>query len=103
MWGCRPLNKTRRVQFASGLMVRRVMDFNKRPRTNAIAVALFVPVLASVTGCEVQSFLDPSKTGYFQHTPITMPILERVDVIERGQHDQWEVAEEPTAADLVPS
>jgi len=69
----------------------------------AIAFVLLVPAGAWMSGCEVQSFIDPSKTGYFQHTPITMPILERVDVIERGQRDQWESAEDPTAADLVPS
>lgn len=69
----------------------------------ALAFVLLAPAMGWLAGCEVQSYMDPSKTGYFQHTPITMPILERVDVIERGQHDQWESAEGPSAADLVPS
>jgi protein involved in polysaccharide export with SLBB domain len=81
------------------------MDFRPtyRARTVVLALAGLLPVFSWLTGCEVQSYIDPSKTGYFQHTPITMPILERVDVIERGEQDQWEAAEEPTPADLVPS
>lgn len=53
-------------------------------------------------GCEVDSFFDPSKTGYFEFTPTTMPILERLDVVERGA-EQWEGAEAPLRADLMPA
>ncbi|HVZ94797.1 MAG TPA: polysaccharide biosynthesis/export family protein [Phycisphaerales bacterium] len=34
-------------------------------------------------GCEFDSFLDPSVVGRWENTPTIMPILERIDVIER--------------------
>jgi polysaccharide export outer membrane protein len=53
-------------------------------------------------GCEVNSFFDPSKTGYFGSTPVTMPILDRIAAIEPST-DLWGETSAVTAADLVPS
>ena len=53
-------------------------------------------------GCEVDSFLDPSKTGYFEHTPTSMPILSRIDIIERETGYKPETTY-PTPEDLVPN
>lgn len=52
-------------------------------------------------GCEVDSWFDPSTTGRFEHTAITIPILRRIDVIERGD-DPWGDTSAPTAQDLLP-
>jgi polysaccharide export outer membrane protein len=53
-------------------------------------------------GCEVDSFFDPSKTGRFEFTPTTVPILERIDVVE--QPDPWYArASQVTPEDLLPS
>ncbi len=38
--------------------------------------------VALSAGCEVDSWFDPSRTGYFEHTPTSIPILRRIDVIE---------------------
>ena len=38
-------------------------------------------ILFSV-GCEVDNYMDPSKTGYFEFAPTTIPVLERLDVVE---------------------
>ena len=38
--------------------------------------------LSVLFGCETDSFVDPSRTGYFETTPTAMPILTRIDVIE---------------------
>ncbi|MEI6023993.1 MAG: polysaccharide biosynthesis/export family protein [Phycisphaerales bacterium] len=38
--------------------------------------------LSVLFGCETDSFIDPSRTGYFETTPTAMPILTRIDVIE---------------------
>ena len=53
------------------------------------AVALSIAPLAtgalgvlSLAGCETESFFDPSRTGYFENTPTSMPVLERIDIIE---------------------
>lgn len=54
-----------------------------------------------VTGCETDTFLDPSKPGYFEHTPTTLPILTRLDVIER-ETTGWGQLSQPTVDDLQP-
>lgn len=38
-----------------------------------------------MTACEVDSYLDPSVVGYWERTPITLPILDRIDIIEPEQ------------------
>ena len=38
--------------------------------------------LSVLFGCETDSFVDPSRTGYFETTPTAMPILTRIDVVE---------------------
>ena len=53
-------------------------------------------------GCEVDNYLDPSKTGYFEFAPTTIPVLERIDVIESEEKPFGELTE-PTPEDLVPS
>ena len=45
--------------------------------------------------------MDPSRTGYFETTPSTMPILSRLDVIER-QGAPGVVVASPSPEDLVP-
>lgn len=52
-------------------------------------------------GCETDSWMDPSVVGRWEHTPITMPILDRIDVIE--SRDALEVSlSEVTPDDLRP-
>lgn len=72
-----------------------------RPKGLLLSVVL-VAASAFIAGCEVDSWFDPSKTGRFEHTAITVPILQRVDVIERSDN-RWGDTTEPTQADLVPS
>ncbi|MHC4787010.1 MAG: polysaccharide biosynthesis/export family protein [Planctomycetota bacterium] len=59
-------------------------------------------VVLAMGGCNVTSYFDPSKTGRFEATPTTIPILERIDVIERDP-DPWAKASAVTADDLLPS
>ena len=46
--------------------------------------------------------MDPSKTGYFEHTPTSMPILSRIDIIEREAGFEPDTTQ-PTQEDLVPN
>ncbi|MEC9374156.1 MAG: polysaccharide biosynthesis/export family protein, partial [Planctomycetota bacterium] len=49
---------------------------------------LAVAGLASSLGCEVDAWLfDPSVVGRWEHTPTVVPILDRIDVIERDRGD----------------
>jgi polysaccharide export outer membrane protein len=69
------------------------------------SLLLAIPFLALVVlsnGCEVDGFIDPSKTGYFEHTPTSMPILNRIDIIERESGFQPDTTK-PTPEDLVPN
>lgn len=65
------------------------------------ALSLAIILLASA-GCEVNSFLDPSRTGRFTSAPTTMPILTRIDAIEPGG-DLWGQTTGVTPEDLVPN
>ena len=68
-----------------------------------IAMFLFAMLSAvSMTGCEIDSFFNPSVTGYYEHTPTSMPILDRIDVIEREVGYRPEITK-PTSDDLVPN
>jgi polysaccharide export outer membrane protein len=53
-------------------------------------------------GCETNSFFDPSKTGYFGSTPVTMPVLDRIAAIEPSV-DLWGETTQVTAQDLMAS
>jgi len=54
------------------------------------------------SGCDYDSWMDPSRTGYFEHTPTSIPILRKIDVIEVEQDAFATEIGAPVAADLVP-
>lgn len=70
-----------------------------RPAAPLGLVALFV----GLAGCEVDSFFDPSRTGRFEQTATSLPILERLDVIEEDAGDLWGETSDVTPEDLMPS
>ncbi len=71
-------------------------------RSGSLLLAALVLATVFMAGCEVDSFFDPSKTGRFEGTAVAIPILQRIDVIERTD-DRWGDTTEPNAADLRPS
>ena len=80
-----------------------IPTFAKSSRLSAwLSFALVVIVGMLPMGCEVDSFLDPSQTGYFERTPTSMPILNRIDIIERELGYQPDITK-PTSDDLVPN
>lgn len=52
-------------------------------------------------GCELDSYLDPSIVGRWEHTPTTTPILDRLSPIEDVQ-DGFVEYSEVSAEDLIP-
>lgn len=56
---------------------------------------------AILGGCETDSWLDPSRTGYFEFTPTTIPVLNRLDVVEK-ETTAWGKVSAPSASDLEP-
>ena len=55
--------------------------------------------LGLLTGCESDSFFDPSVVGRWEHTPTKVPILERIASIEEAKGDLVEISS-PTPEDL---
>ena len=68
-------------------------------RPTAFPLALTVAVLA---GCEVDSFIDPSKTGRFEFMATSIPVLDSIDVIE-AKEEPWGQTTSVTPEDLVPN
>lgn len=65
------------------------------------ALAGLVAGAAGMLGCEADSFMDPSKLGRWEHTPATVPILDRIASVE-GPKDGAVEYTEVTAEDLIP-
>jgi polysaccharide export outer membrane protein len=62
-------------------------------RIVSVSLLAVVPFLGA---CEADSYLDPSVSGRWEHTPTVVPILERIASVERGDEDFVE------ATDVVP-
>lgn len=72
------------------------------PFTKSIGrVCLLAIATASLTACEVDSFLDPSVVGRWEQTPVTVPILNRLDVIDEGA-DSAVAVTQVRPEDLIP-
>lgn len=66
-----------------------------------LAVPLAV-MLVPLSGCiSNDSFMNPSVTGRWEHTPTAVPILEYLAAIETAE-DEWVEISEITAEDLTP-
>ena len=70
----------------------------RRLAASALALALGT----TLAGCDYDSWMDPSRTGYFEHTPTSIPILRKIDVIEVEEDAFATEMGPPTASDLVP-
>ena len=59
-----------------------VQETQKRTglKTRIQATAMLLASAAVFAGCESDSFLDPSLVGRWERTPVTMPILEELDL-----------------------
>lgn len=67
----------------------------------AAAVAVIVGVASLLSGCDVDSFMDPSEIGRWENTPVVLPIIERLDVIDEPV-DEIPGVSEIRSEDLVP-
>jgi polysaccharide export outer membrane protein len=56
-------------------------------------------MLAGLAGCQ-DSFMDPSVTGRWEHTPTIVPVLDRIATIEDDDGQQFEYSE-PLPEDLL--
>lgn len=91
-----------RKKIIQGTTVRHFMTVKISNYAKSLFAIVLLAGAAFLSGCEVDNFFDPSKTGRFEPTPTTIPILGRIDVIEQ-QPDPWAVATSVTPEDLLPS
>ena len=67
-----------------------------------LCLALGFALCVALPGCDYDSWMDPSRTGYFEHTPTSIPILRKIDVIEVDEDAFATEMGPPSASDLVP-
>ena len=58
-----------------------------------VHAGILLACVASLAACETQSFLDPSKLGRFDRTPVTLPILDQLDVIDEPERTHLTVTQ----------
>lgn len=58
-------------------------------------------MLIGTTGCDVDSYADPSNVGRWENTPVVLPILDRLDVIEEPE-EAIPGLSQPRSGDLIP-
>lgn len=81
---------------ASGAKSRVQRRFRGAMRVGAAAVCA-----VATAGCGIDSFLDPSVVGRWEYTPTTVPVLERIDLIEDDTGEFVETSE-IMPQDLIP-
>ena len=58
------------------------MGFLGSRRVRPMGVLLLFCCLATLHGCEADSYLNPSTLGRWERTPVVLPILDQLDVID---------------------
>lgn len=77
---------------------------HNRGKKTTLHMSLLAVVAAGMTtiiGCELDSFFDPSVVGRWERTPVTLPILTRVDLIEPNTGENLPIST-VEVEDLIP-
>ncbi len=69
--------------------------------SRSFAILATLALLASVTACDIDSYADPSNVGRWENTPVILPILKRLDVIEEPEQSLPGLSQ-ITSEDLIP-
>lgn len=89
----------------SHLYTRIAAKAGKSNRMLMVTMVVCAGAAAGLTGCGSakahDSFLDPSVMGSWEHTPSSVPILERIASIEDERMEAVEYSD-PTPGDLIP-
>lgn len=78
-------------------------DATRKPATRRTwaAAGMISAMALGLSGCELDSFMDPSTVGRWEATPVQLPILETLDVIEREDRVAMQITQ-VRPSDLVP-
>lgn len=94
------MRQTTEVSIESNMAPRRNKRLSRRARRGAAAALVSAAGLLGLGGCEADSWFDPSVLGYWENTPTTMPILDRIAAIEDKTPDLVETTP-PVREDLI--
>ncbi|MBI1370282.1 MAG: hypothetical protein GC162_16730 [Planctomycetes bacterium] len=59
----------------------------QRPVGSSMMLAVLALLCLAPVGCDMDSFMDPSEVGRWENTPVLLPIIERLDVIDEPMQD----------------
>ena len=65
------------------------------------AVGALLAMMPMLAGCDIDSYADPSNVGRWENTPVMLPILKQLDVIEEPQQVMPGLSQ-ITSDDLIP-
>lgn len=82
------------------IQTRRVARPSRAPAA-PLLLATLAGLCATLGGCNVDSYLDPSNIGRWENTSTVQPIIRRLSVIE-GPEDQITQVSEISSQDLIP-
>ena len=73
----------------------------KRAIATAVTTTSLLCTAVMLSGCNADAWMgDPNSIGYYKPTPTTIPILDRIDIIEEPM--VWPKISKVTASDLMP-
>jgi polysaccharide export outer membrane protein len=79
-----------------------VSPFKTTRKNGTAGLALLIAALGTgMVGCETDGYLDPTQVGRWERTPVTMPILETLDLTGNFSEDQVEFTD-VRPEDLIP-
>jgi len=58
---------------------------DRKRGVRGLGLGLLAVLMLGLSGCDVDSYMDPSAIGRFENTPVVLPILDRLDVIEEPE------------------
>jgi len=97
-----PAGRAAAIREDQEMMVNSTANQRRARIAGIVSATALVLAVGPLTGCEVDSFFDPSRTGYFEPTPTTIEVLDRIDVIE-PEDDLWGEVTRVRPDDLLPS
>lgn len=77
---------------------------HSKKRAGRVQITALVTLLAglvTIVGCEWDSYMDPSVVGRWERTPVTLPILARLDLIEPSTGEDLPISP-VEVEDLIP-
>ncbi|MEX0887297.1 MAG: polysaccharide biosynthesis/export family protein [Phycisphaeraceae bacterium] len=67
------------------------MSCNPPVRKPFVRAGILLACVTALAACEADTFFDPSRPGRFERTPVTLPILDQLDIIDEPSRMRQEI------------